>query len=139
MFVLQTDFVLFFLMIRRTPRSTRTDTLFPYTTLFRSHRMDLPAAFCREIGYSAALHDVGKMSIDSALLRKRGHLTPDERREMEMHPEYGWQLLRQSDMLHMAAAIARCHHERWDGAGYPRGLAGDPLGWEQTTSDSSPY
>src|SRR3546814_8100150 len=90
MFVLQTDFVLFFLMIRRTPRSTRTDTLFPYTTLFRSHRMDLPAAFCREIGYSAALHDVVKMSIDSALLRKRGHLTPDERREMEMHTEYGW-------------------------------------------------
>src|SRR3546814_11842680 len=84
--------------------------------------MDLPAAFCRKIGYSAALHDVGKMSIDSALLRKRGQLTPGERREMEMHTEYGWQILRHSDLLHMAADIARCHHERWDGAGYPRGL-----------------
>src|SRR3546814_17039162 len=67
------------------------------------------------------------MSIDSALLRKRGQLTPGERREMEMHTEYGWQILRQSDLLHMAADIARCHHERWDGAGYPRGLGGDAI------------
>ncbi|MET4697922.1 HD-GYP domain-containing protein (c-di-GMP phosphodiesterase class II) [Constrictibacter sp. MBR-5] len=92
-----------------------------------STRMALPAAFCREIGYSAALHDVGKMSIDSALLRKRGSLTPAERREMELHTEYGWQILRQSDRLRMAADIARCHHERWDGQGYPRGLAGEDI------------
>lgn len=92
-----------------------------------AEHMDLPAAFCREIGYSAALHDIGKMSIDSALLRKRGRLTADERREMELHTEYGWQILRQSDRLLMAAEIARCHHERWDGGGYPRGLAGEDI------------
>ncbi|MFN4088995.1 MAG: HD-GYP domain-containing protein [Alphaproteobacteria bacterium] len=92
-----------------------------------AQRLGLSAGFCHEIGFSAALHDVGKMSIDSALLRKRGSLTEAERREMEWHTEYGWQILRQSDRLHMAADIARCHHERWDGGGYPRGLGGEDI------------
>lgn len=92
-----------------------------------AEQLSLPEAFCREIGYSAALHDVGKMSIDSALLRKRGLLTAEERREMELHTEYGWQILRQSDKLRMAADIARCHHERWDGTGYPRNLGGEDI------------
>lgn len=89
-----------------------------------SRRLGMPASFCREIGYSAALHDVGKMSVDAALLRKTGPLTPDERREMERHTEYGYRILNQSERLSMAADIAYCHHERWDGAGYPRQLSG---------------
>lgn len=92
-----------------------------------ARRVGMPADFCHEIGFSAALHDVGKMSVDAALLRKKGPLTPEERREMERHTEYGYSILRQSDRLSMAADIAYCHHERWDGAGYPRRLAGEAI------------
>jgi len=90
-------------------------------------RLGMPAGFRREIGYSAALHDVGKMSVDAALLKKTGPLTPAERCEMERHTEYGWRILSQSERLRMAADIAYCHHERWDGAGYPRRLAGEAI------------
>lgn len=90
-------------------------------------RLGLPAEFRREIGFSAALHDVGKMSVDAALLKKTGPLTPAERIEMERHTEYGWRILRQSERLHMAADIAHCHHERWDGKGYPRRLKGEDI------------
>ena len=92
-----------------------------------SRRLGMPAAFCQEIGYSAALHDIGKMSVDAALLKKTGPLTPAERREMERHTEYGYAILRQSERLAMAADIAHCHHERWDGTGYPRRLAGEAI------------
>lgn len=86
-----------------------------------------PRSFCDELRYSAALHDIGKMSIDAAVLKKKGKLDPDERAEMSRHPEYGWRILRENPRLRMAAEIAYCHHERWDGSGYPRGLAGDRI------------
>ena len=87
-------------------------------------RFGQPDAFCDEIRYSAQLHDVGKMSVDSAVLKKKGDLTPSERREMNLHPKYGHQILSQSNRLKMAADIALCHHEKWDGSGYPNGLKG---------------
>jgi HD-GYP domain-containing protein (c-di-GMP phosphodiesterase class II) len=90
-------------------------------------RLGQPEAFCDEIRYSAQLHDVGKMSVDSAVLKKKGDLTPAERREMNLHPKYGHQILSQSNRLHMAADIALCHHEKWDGSGYPNGLKGDAI------------
>lgn len=83
-----------------------------------------PVEWCNEIRYSAALHDVGKMSVDAAVLKKRGELDVTERVEMKRHPEYGWRILKDNPRLRMAAEIAYCHHERWDGSGYPRGLAG---------------
>jgi HD-GYP domain-containing protein (c-di-GMP phosphodiesterase class II) len=86
-----------------------------------------PAEWCNELRYSAALHDVGKMSIDAAVLKKKGKLDPAEREEMSRHPEYGWRILSDNPRLGMAAEIAYCHHERWDGSGYPRGLAGDAI------------
>lgn len=86
-----------------------------------------PKSFCDELRYSAALHDVGKMSIDAAVLKKKGRLDPEERVEMSRHPEYGWRILRENPRLRMAAEIAYCHHERWDGSGYPRGLAGERI------------
>jgi HD-GYP domain-containing protein (c-di-GMP phosphodiesterase class II) len=86
-----------------------------------------PAAWCAEIRYSAQLHDVGKMSIDAAVLRKKGALDPAEWTEMRRHPLYGYEILRQSPRLAMAADIARCHHEKWDGSGYPAGLAGEAI------------
>jgi response regulator RpfG family c-di-GMP phosphodiesterase len=86
--------------------------------------MGMPDAFCDEIHYSAQLHDIGKISIDHAILKKRGVLSAEERAEMNRHPEYGYKILVASDRLKMAAEIARCHHEKWDGSGYPRGLKG---------------
>jgi HD-GYP domain-containing protein (c-di-GMP phosphodiesterase class II) len=92
-----------------------------------ARRLGQPDAFCDEIRYSAQLHDVGKMSVDSAVLKKKGDLTPTERREMNLHPRYGQQILSQSDRLKMAADIALCHHEKWDGSGYPNGLKGEAI------------
>jgi HD-GYP domain-containing protein (c-di-GMP phosphodiesterase class II) len=92
-----------------------------------AQRLGMPATFCDEIRYSAQLHDVGKMSVNSAVLKKQGRLTADERCEMNLHPEYGFQILSQSDRLKMAAEIALYHHEKWDGSGYPRGLRGEQI------------
>jgi HD-GYP domain-containing protein (c-di-GMP phosphodiesterase class II) len=97
-----------------------------YSYLIAS-RLGMPQAYCDEIRYSAQLHDIGKMSVDQAVLKKRGALDAAERAEMNRHPEYGYQILIQSDRLKMAADIAHCHHEKWDGTGYPRGLTGDAI------------
>ena len=97
-----------------------------YSYLLAS-RLGLSRSFCTEIRYSAQLHDIGKMSVDQAVLKKRGALTSAERAEMNRHPEYGFQILRHSHRLKMAAEIARCHHEKWDGSGYPRGLKGEAI------------
>ncbi len=87
----------------------------------------MPANFCDEIRYSAQLHDVGKMSVDGMVLRKKGPLDADERAEMNQHPFFGYQILESSDRLQMAAAIALSHHERWDGTGYPNGRQGEEI------------
>lgn len=97
-----------------------------YSYVLAKHH-GMPQAFCDEIRYSAQLHDVGKMSVNTAVLMKKGKLTPKERLEMDRHPFYGYQILKQSDRLKMAAEIAYCHHEKWDGTGYPRGLKGDKI------------
>lgn len=90
-------------------------------------QLGMNEAFCDEIRYSAQLHDVGKMSVNSAVLMKKGKLTPEERAEMDRHPLYGYKILKQSDRLQMAAEIAYCHHEKWAGTGYPRGLKGEKI------------
>ena len=89
--------------------------------------LDMPDDFCDEIRYSAQLHDVGKMSVDAAVLKKRGGLSSLERDEINRHPYYGYKILSASDRLRMAAEIAYCHHEKWDGTGYPRKLKGDEI------------
>ena len=86
-----------------------------------------PDAWCDEIRYSAQLHDVGKMSVDAAVLRKKGELSAAEWEEMRRHPLHGYEILRHSPRLAMAADIARCHHEKWDGSGYPAGLKGEAI------------
>jgi putative two-component system response regulator len=75
---------------------------------------------------AAPLHDMGKIAIADALLTKTGELTGDERRVMEQHTEVGRELLAGSgsELLELAATVAWTHHERWDGRGYPRRLAG---------------
>lgn len=87
----------------------------------------MPKAFCDEIRYSAQLHDVGKISVDTAVLKKRGRLNATERADMDRHPLYGHDILSQSPRLQMAADIALYHHEKWDGSGYPNGVAGEEI------------
>ncbi len=94
---------------------------------FLAGELDMPRAFCDEIRYSAQLHDVGKMSVNVAILRKRGPLDDEERAEMMRHPEYGFQILSASDRLRMAAEIALNHHEQWNGGGYPVGRVGEEI------------
>ncbi|PWC85369.1 transcriptional regulator [Azospirillum sp. TSH100] len=84
-------------------------------------------AFCNEIRFSAALHDVGKMSVDQAVLHKKGRLDDRELAEMRRHPVYGHDILIASDRLKMAAEIALYHHEQWAGTGYPNGLKGEEI------------
>ena len=89
----------------------------------------LDATLCELIRHASGLHDAGKIAVPDAVLLKPGRLTPEERAVIETHPEVGHELLGGSDseVLQMAATIAWSHHERFDGAGYPRGLAGEEI------------
>jgi hypothetical protein len=76
------------------------------------------------IRYASPMHDVGKVAIPDAILLKPGLLTSDQRKVMEQHAQIGAEILGNSNdpILAVAREIALCHHERWDGQGYPRGL-----------------
>jgi putative nucleotidyltransferase with HDIG domain len=78
----------------------------------------------------ALLHDVGKIGVPDFILHKPGPLTPEEWNDMKRHPHIGHEMLRDISFLAGAAEIVHCHHERFDGKGYPRGITGDevPLG-----------
>jgi putative two-component system response regulator len=78
---------------------------------------------------ASELHDIGKIGIPDSILLKPGRLTSDERRVMQTHAEIGYRLLSDSDseLLRTAAVTALTHHERFDGEGYPRMLAGDEV------------
>jgi putative nucleotidyltransferase with HDIG domain len=75
----------------------------------------------------AILHDIGKMAIPDEILRKRGPLTASERKVVEQHPIRGYELLSPISFLERALEIPYCHHEHWDGSGYPRGLKGEEI------------
>ncbi len=75
----------------------------------------------------ALLHDIGKMGVPDSILLKPGPLTGKEREAMRLHPVYAYELLQSIPYLHPALDIPYAHHERWDGAGYPRGLAGEAI------------
>ena len=83
---------------------------------------------------AAPLHDIGKISIEDSILRKEGSLTPEELKAIQSHPELGAQIIdtvlaetESSDYLATAREMAYCHHEKWDGTGYPRGLKGEEI------------
>jgi putative nucleotidyltransferase with HDIG domain len=75
----------------------------------------------------ALLHDIGKMAIPDAIMLKPAGLTDDERLLMQQHPVFANEMLSPIDFLHEAIDIPYCHHEKWDGTGYPRGLKGDEI------------
>jgi putative nucleotidyltransferase with HDIG domain len=88
----------------------------------------LNATDVEAIEWAALLHDVGKLAVPAAILRKPGPLTPDEWVEVSRHPAAGADvLLAISDRLAPLAVAVRAHHEWWDGSGYPDGLAGEEI------------
>jgi HD-GYP domain-containing protein (c-di-GMP phosphodiesterase class II) len=93
--------------------------------LARAHGM--PRATDPEIEFGFLLHDVGKVAISDAILCKPGPLTAPERTQMRRHPVIGEQIVRGIEFLGDARHVVRSHHERWDGAGYPDGLAGERI------------
>lgn len=120
---------------------------------------ELTVTLAREMGMSqeelvhirrgALLHDMGKMGIPDSVLLKPGPLTEEEWAIMRKHPQYAFEMLSPIEYLRPALDIPYCHHERWDGTGYPRGLKGEqiPLAarifavvdvWDALTSDR-PY
>jgi len=81
----------------------------------------------RYIKFGALLHDIGKMGVPDAILMKDGPLTDEEREVMRHHPEHARAMLSGIDFLRPALDIPYCHHECWDGSGYPRGLQGEAI------------
>lgn len=98
---------------------------------------DLTIRLAKEIGVineelddirrGALLHDIGKMGTPDAILHKEGALTTEERNIIQRHPQDAYEILSQIDYLKPALEIPYCHHEKWDGNGYPRGLKGEEI------------
>lgn len=100
----------------------------------------------KNIWRGALLHDIGKMGVPDEILTKPGKLTAEEWIIMRQHPQYAYDLLSPIDYLWQALEIPYCHHEKWDGSGYPRGLKGEEIPiaarifalvdvWDAMTSD----
>ncbi|MCY0896647.1 MAG: HD-GYP domain-containing protein [Alicyclobacillaceae bacterium] len=82
----------------------------------------------RDLGVGAMLHDIGKLAIDRKILDKPGALTEDEKRQVEMHCQLGYDMLtQQPNISRTSAHCALQHHEKFDGTGYPRGLVGEEI------------
>lgn len=118
-------------------------------TLRLARAMGLSEAELIHIRRGALLHDIGKMGISDSILLKPGPLSAREEMTMRLHPDYAFAMLSPIAFLRPALDIPHCHHERWDGAGYPRRLKGEqiPLAarifaiadvWDALTSDR-PY
>jgi HD-GYP domain-containing protein (c-di-GMP phosphodiesterase class II) len=90
-------------------------------------RLGINGEELENIERGALLHDIGKLAIPDDILLKRGELTLPERKFMELHPEFAKDLLEKIEYLHPAMDIPYCHHEKWDGSGYPRNLRGDEI------------
>ncbi|MEK6751364.1 MAG: PAS domain S-box protein [Chloroflexota bacterium] len=118
-------------------------------TLKFAHALKIPENEIEHIRRGALLHDIGKMGIPDSILHKPGPFTAQERTIMQQHTQYAYDMLSSISFLQPAIDIPFCHHEYWNGAGYPRGLKGEqiPLSarifsiidvWDALTSDR-PY
>ncbi|MBP1643639.1 MAG: putative sensor protein [Acidobacteria bacterium] len=96
-------------------------------TLELAAAMGLPATELPHVRRGALLHDIGKMVVPDRILHKTGALSPEEWEIMRRHPEHARAFLAKIDYLGPALEIPYCHHERWDGEGYPRGLRGEEI------------
>jgi putative two-component system response regulator len=123
------------------------------TTVLMNHAIqmypeyDMPREEIEKIAMASQLHDVGKISIPDAILNKPGRLTKEEFEIMKQHTVRGCELLEsmpegtlESDIYAYSYDICRHHHERWDGRGYPDGLAGDEISiWSQIVALADVY
>jgi PAS domain S-box-containing protein len=96
-------------------------------TVSIARALDLREEDIVHIRRGALLHDLGKIGIPDSILRKEGPLTDEERELMRQHPVYAFEMLKPIAYLRPALDIPYCHHERWDGEGYPRGLKGEQI------------
>ena len=95
---------------------------------------EMTPTFISNIYHASPLHDIGKVAIADHILQKHGDLQPDEFESMKLHTAFGAQTLEEvqaaypgNEFIEIGISIARHHHERWDGAGYPEGLAGEEI------------
>jgi putative nucleotidyltransferase with HDIG domain len=107
-----------------TGEHSRRVTLF---ALLVGQQLHLSAEDLEAIRFATPLHDIGKIGIAGGILRKSGPLTPEEFDVMKTHTTLGAKILEDIPDLHRALSIVRSHHERWDGHGYPDGLAGEDI------------
>ena len=118
-------------------------------TLAVADRIGIQGEMLQHIRRGALLHDIGKMGIPDSILMKPGPLTPSEWEVMRQHPVHAYEMLKTIEYLSAALEIPYCHHERWDGNGYPRQLKGRDIPisarifavvdvWDALTSDR-PY
>lgn len=96
-------------------------------TMLVARALGLPESEIVHIRRGALLHDIGKIAIPDEITKKTGPLTADEWDEMRMHPVYAYKMLSPIAYLKPALDIPYCHHERWDGSGYPRKLKGEEI------------
>jgi len=89
--------------------------------------LGIPIPNAPEIEFGFLLHDIGKVAIPDAILYKPGSLTDEERALMARHPVIGAEIVGGIEFLEEAAKVVRSHHERWDGTGYPDGLADEQI------------
>jgi putative two-component system response regulator len=94
-----------------------------------AQELGFPPETCEFLHLAAHMHDIGKIGISPAILKKPAKLSPEERAEMEQHTLFGEKILEgsSSPLIQLAAIIAASHHEKWDGGGYPRGLKGSDI------------
>jgi two-component system response regulator RpfG len=99
------------------------------TTRLIAETLGMNDVYCDVIEQAAPMHDIGKIGVPDNILLKRGRLTAHERSIMQHHSQIGYEILRDSpsQYLQLGATIAWCHHEHFDGSGYPRGLRGDDI------------
>ena len=96
-------------------------------TVDLARRLGVSNDHIMDIRRGALLHDIGKIGVPDAILTKPGNLTPEEREIMNKHTQYAYDMLSPIIFLGPAISIPYCHHESWDGAGYPRGLKGEQI------------
>ncbi|MBI3732620.1 MAG: HD domain-containing protein, partial [Chloroflexi bacterium] len=89
--------------------------------------LSMPEMDLRALHKGAMLHDIGKIGLPDAILRKPGSLNDEEWKRMKMHPLIGVQITTSLQSLGEAVNVIRHHHERWDGKGYPDGLANEHI------------
>jgi HD-GYP domain-containing protein (c-di-GMP phosphodiesterase class II) len=95
--------------------------------LLIGRRLGLAGDLLLQLGLGLFLQDIGALALPPAIVHKQGPLAEDERQLMRRHPVRGLDFLRGEDVGELAASVIRSHHERWDGRGYPGGLAGEEI------------